>query len=343
MPRLNLLCYNSFQKPMFFNDVKNEYKGERSDFFVDNEISKFDIIALQEQFTFLNPRPINFLEKAAQKGFEYFYKSPEPEFTDKTSCGDGLVVLSRFPILASDGIVFEASVSIDRLISKGAVWTLIELPNGARLHLFNTHLVATFNHITEDEYIYCKIKCITQLAQLRKFISNKLSQHYLKGDLAIICGDLNVDALNTNFTCGKVLNHVIMDNGLKKLLKNENNELKFYEHILEYDNNVFKLTHTFFNDHKFYPVTLGNYYVDETGKKVPMESIITCESERLDRLSLDHIYEIHVNEKEDRDDLRIVPNSTKVEEFFVKGQPFTQLSDHYGLSLELEYSSWLNS
>lgn len=337
MPTIRLLNYNSFQKPMFFNDVKNEYKGERCDYFADNEISKFDIIALQEQFTFMNPRPINLLDKAVQKGFEYFYKSPEPAFTSKAMCGDGLVVLSRFTILDSSNTVFEASVSIDRLISKGAAWVLIELPNKTRLHLFNTHLVATFSNISEDEFLHCKIKMINQLIHLRKFVNDKIKRHYLPGDLAILCGDLNIDALNDNFSCGKMMNHVRMDEGLKTSLASQNNELKFYETLLEYDNEVFKLSHTFFRDHLFYPVSMGNYYIDENDDKIPMDLTITAESDRLSHLSLDHMYELHVNGKENKDKLKIILSSNKIEEFFVKNQPFTQLSDHYGLSIELEY------
>ena len=338
MPIINLLNFNSFQKPLLSNDVKNEYKGERCDFFVDNEIEKFDIIALQEQFTFINPRPISLLDKALQKGFTYFYKTKEPKLTGKTLCGDGLLVLSRFPILDGDSTIFESSVSIDRLIAKGAMWTLIELPNNRRLHLFNTHLVATFNHLTQDEYIFCKIKGITQLIQLRCFINEKLEKHFEKGDLAILCGDLNVNALNNEFSCNEVLDHIEIDNKLRSILKAENNELKFYERILEYNNRIFKMTHTFFKDHQFYPVTMGNYYLDDEGNKIPMEAVITAEDERLDYLSLDHVYELHTMGEEDKKWLRIVPGSTKVEEFFVKNQNFTQLSDHYGLSLEIEYT-----
>lgn len=35
--------------------------------------------------------------------------------------------------------------------------------------------------------------------------------------------------------------------------------------------------------------------------------------------------------------LRIVSGSTRVQKFFIKGKPYTQLSDHYGISIDLEY------
>lgn len=84
---------------------------------------------------------------------------------------------------------------------------------------------------------------------------------------------------------------------------------------------------------------MDNYYLDDQGNKVTIENVITVEDERLDYLSLDHMYELHVLNKDDRSKVSIMPNTTKVEEFFVKNQPFTQLSDHYGLSIELEYTS----
>lgn len=178
---------------------------------------------MQEQFTFINHRPATFLDKAYQKGFGYIYKTPEPDFNSKPLCSDGLLILSRFPILDGDSAIFESSVSIDRLIAKGAVWALIELPNKSRLNLFNTHLLATFNYLTQDEYIFCKIKAMTQVVQLRKFISDKLEKHFQNCDLAILCGDLNVNALNNDFSIEKVLNHVEIDENLSKILKAENN------------------------------------------------------------------------------------------------------------------------
>ena len=35
--------------------------------------------------------------------------------------------------------------------------------------------------------------------------------------------------------------------------------------------------------------------------------------------------------------MRVVVEKTKVEKFFIEGHPFTQLSDHYGLSTCIEF------
>lgn len=337
MPTISVLNYNSFQKPMGSNDVRNEFKGERNDLFGE-QLARFDVVALQEQFTFANPRPVALLERALQLGFGHFYKSPEPGFLGRPLVSDGLLVLSRFPILEGDSAVFESSVSIDRLVAKGAVYALVQLPNGARLHLFNTHLLATFHCLTRDEYTLCKIRAMTQVVQLRAFVSAKLRAHFRAGDLALLCGDLNVDARNDDFSIEKVLHHVDIAPALGAVLRAQTNELRFYEHLLQHDNGLFSLSHTFFRDHRRYPVTLGNCTVDERGVRVPLERVITAEDERLDQASLDHVYELHVRDLDDRARLSVVPGSARVEEFFVDGQPFTQLSDHYGLSLQLQYN-----
>lgn len=337
MPSLSILNYNSFQKPQLANDVPNEYKHERNEYFIRNEMHRFDIIALQEQFTFINPRPINLLDKAIENGFYYFYKHSNPSFISKMLINDGLLILSKYPIVEADGKEFDPCISIDRLIAKGVIWAKIKLPNGAHIHIFNTHLLATYNNLTENEYVLCKIRAITQLIQLREFIQEKLNIFFNKGDIAILCGDFNVDALNNKFNCGKILNYVNINNKLRQILQNESKELKFYEHILGFSNSVFKLDHIFYRDHKYYPITIGNYKLDSKGIKIPLETIITAENERLDQMNLDHIFELIVKNKKDAGKVWIRLGSSKVEEFFVKNHKFTQLSDHYGLSMRIEY------
>lgn len=38
-----------------------------------------------------------------------------------------------------------------------------------------------------------------------------------------------------------------------------------------------------------------------------------------------------------KSNLKIVPGTCQVRKFFIKGRPYTQLSDHYGISIDLEY------
>lgn len=340
MTSIKFLNYNSFQKPLFINHSENEYKWERNTLFADNEIERFDIIALQEQFTYMNPRPVALLEKAVEKGFYYFHKTKEPDFNSQIFWNDGLLILSKLPILDADFVCLKPNPSHDKVVEKACQWVKVELPNGKHLHVFNQHMLATFNDIPYDEYLACKMRAIEQLIQIRKFMMEKLDKHFKAGDKAILCGDFNVNALNNDFDVETVLSHLDMEEDLKNYLKHESNELLFYQRILEFKNSCFKLTHVFKQQHGYYPVTLGKYKIDEEGNKVPLENIITDESERLDSSNLDHIFEVHVEGKDKAyEKINIKPQSCKVEEFFVKSPYVTQLSDHYGLSLELEFSN----
>lgn len=337
MPIINLLSYNSLQKPLFVNEVKNEYKSERNIYFASEIIEKFDIIALQEQFTFINPRPPKFLEIALKKGFNYYYQISDPPFTSGALINGGLMIISRYPILEADELIYDPPLSRDKVMMKGVIWTLIQLPNGTRVHVFNTHCLAIFDFLTEKQYIGCRIRTAQQICQLRAFITKKLTAKFINRDLALLCSDLNIDARNDNFISNKIMEYLDINEPLNKVLFNEKNELKFFEHIFGFNNKVFKMIHTFFNDHNYYPITVGDYKEDDNGNKIPIENIITVKELQLVKSNPDHVYELKVSGHEDRSKLWIKPKSTKVEEFFVKDHAFTQLSDHFGLSLQLEY------
>ena len=337
MQKFKLLSFNSFQKPLMANDVENEYKYERNNYFIENELDKFDIVVLQEQFCTINPRPVLLLEKAEARGFKYFHKTKDPAFSGKFWGNGGLVTLSKYPIVDADEISFEHSVAIDKLLEKGVVWTKVLLPNGKHIHLFNTHILAFYHGQSYHDDMWCKIKCVRQMVHTRQFIKEKLAKHYSKGDLAMICGDFNLNGRNNTFVGADILQYFELDKELTSRMKVERNELHFYQHLLNYNNGLFKLENVIYKDYEEYPVTMGNYTVSETGEKVPMDSVLTQLGERFDYACLDHIFEIKVKGNTENQEIRIVDGSSKVEEFFVSDQLFTQLSDHYGLSLDIVY------
>ena len=43
------------------------------------------------------------------------------------------------------------------------------------------------------------------------------------------------------------------------------------------------------------------------------------------------------NEENEKDKIRVLYDTLKVEEFLVKNKPYQQLSDHFGVSVELSY------
>ena len=91
------------------------------------------------------------------------------------------------------------------------------------------------------------------------------------------------------------------------------------------------------------PCTFGDTYIDNTGVEVPLDTVLTTESEQRTSLMLDYILLLKPLEEPDqmKDDLtprlRLKEGSAAIEKFMAKpGRPYTQLSDHYGVSVTIE-------
>ena len=90
------------------------------------------IVTIQEAF---HPRTA---ELVAEAGYPYVQKGPGPQ---GLRFGSGLYVLSEFPIMQSDSIVYENCVSWDCRVRKGALHVRIAVPGLPQsLEIFDTHL-----------------------------------------------------------------------------------------------------------------------------------------------------------------------------------------------------------
>jgi len=85
---------------------------------------------------------------AAHAGFQYSAKSALPKFCSLRLTDAGLLTLSRYPIIEEQFVPYDKSAFSDTLSYKGVLYTMIELPNLSYLHVFNTHLNATY--ITDE-------------------------------------------------------------------------------------------------------------------------------------------------------------------------------------------------
>lgn len=170
-----------------------------------------------------------------------------------------------------------------------------------------------------------------------------------------MCGDFNIDALNYSNIRAK-----------QSTFWKTNDE---YELFMSDLNELGKTTDVYYHHHKEHPITYGEV-LNKDGDKVltfPCD-VGTC-------LSLDYIIEISPdptlfglkseevttsekvedNSYEDfiksnnrnflsdkvkkKSEFIVNYSSSKVEKFLIKRKPYTQLSDHYGLSVELEYKN----
>ena len=78
-----------------------------------------------------------------KKGFYYHAESPNPSFFSSYLVDGGLLTLSRYPIVQEEFCSFKYGVLSDNLSQKGILYTKIQI-NDTFLHLFNTHLQASY-------------------------------------------------------------------------------------------------------------------------------------------------------------------------------------------------------
>lgn len=77
-PKIKLLSLNLFLRPPAIRTNSTDHKAARTSYFLDNIISKYDIVCLQEVFTSFNYRRNTIKKEAQKKGFQYYVESPNP-------------------------------------------------------------------------------------------------------------------------------------------------------------------------------------------------------------------------------------------------------------------------
>ena len=153
---IKLLTYNIFLRPPPIKTNENDWKDERMSEFI-KCMPNFDIICLQEMFGSFNSRKHDLISSAIKQGFFFYVDTPSPSFFSKYLVDGGLVILSRFPIINSSFIPFKYGVLSDSLAQKGVLYAKIEIKNSV-MHLFTTHLQASYITSTEYNWVQIKIK-----------------------------------------------------------------------------------------------------------------------------------------------------------------------------------------
>jgi len=73
---LRLLTYNIFIRPPGITNNSNDFKNERLQLFIKNELCKFDIVCLQEMFGSFSFRQSQLISEAKKLGFLYHSNGP---------------------------------------------------------------------------------------------------------------------------------------------------------------------------------------------------------------------------------------------------------------------------
>jgi|UniRef100_A0A6C0CZF9 exonuclease III len=297
LPRSNIriLTYNIFLRPPLVSNNGNDYKDERLALFC-GLLNDYDIICLQEIFSFLNFRR-NVLIKIAKK-FGFFYNAILQ--TKNSIIDGGLLVLSRFPISETTYEIYTDKILSDAYVDKGCLYTRIHILDNIDIHLFTTHTQASYiSNITQSREIRNK-----QIIQLHKFITEKLNKNFESNDLVLLVGDLNVNSRpKDNENCYDTIEYLDM----MKILSFDNNYN--YIDLLKYDNNG------------IHPVTYGD-----------IENVLTHSDDLYSKQSIDYILEIKPLSYSHTRSINVIPGSCTVEKMLVKNRQFSQLSDHYGVS-----------
>jgi len=344
--KINILSYNIFVRPPFINNNGDDFKDERLEQFL-QIAHKYDIICLQEIFTVYSSRRETFIQRAREAGFSYHLASPRPNTVSSQFIDAGLLILSKFPIISSEFCEFPYGAGVDYLVQKGALYAKIMIED-SYLHLYNTHTQANYE---ENPKYY--LKRIEQISKFQAFIQDTLARNdYNSGDLTLLTGDFNVDGRSQRkYTNGDIapISNLQNLNGLSKM-----------EHFTEYDmlaqclsnDNQDELHDLLCNNHdNEHPTTFGDFVLGENGKPKALETTLTGAVSQCSSESLDYIFRYIPNlplkndklgimglKPRAKQELSIVEESASVEKFFIEGHKFTQLSDHYGVKVTLQYT-----
>ena len=337
---VRLLSYNFFLRPPPVNNNGSDYKNERLKDFIEF-LPEFDIICFQEIFTTLTDRKHQMIREAAKSGFKYYVSSRPPSFLSEYITDAGLLILSRYEIVECDYYDYYLNISGDAPSNKGIIYAKIKI-NNRYLFLFNTHLQSTYFDESQsniNDTIQVRTK---QTEELINFVYNKLltfPRDEIEKGLVLIVGDFNIDAHNNQFLREKY-----------KLPKYKITEYELLRKKFGKLGTAIDIMYKKYNNHLY---TFGN------NDRPEYDQVLTGKAEFNLKQTLDYMweiipdYELNIYSKgyiklnqnseqkqlnknaEDNDKINVLYNTFKVQEFLVKNRTYQQLSDHFGISVEL--------
>ena len=352
---IKILSYNFFARPPPINsNGHDDYKNERLNDFIEL-LPDFDILCFQEIFTTFNDRKHKMIREAAKVGLKYYLTIKAPSFFSKYITDSGLLILSRYEIIENDSYNYYINISGDAPSNKGILYAKIKIED-KYLFLFNTHTQSTY-YDESPKNINSTIQVrTTQIEELINYVYNKLlhiPKEQVKKGCVLIVGDLNIDAhdnknLREKFQIPKykITEYELLKKKLSKLgTAIDLMEKKYNDHLYTFGN----------NDKPEYDKVL-------TGKgDLNMKQTLDYMWEIIPNFNLDiykniqeqyNLYDYSedeeniVNDNDDNDNnnndigkIKILYDTFKVEEFLVKNKPYQQLSDHFGISVEISSNS----
>lgn len=277
-------------------------------------LPKYDICCLQEVFYFFNSRKESLSHTAQLAGFPFQARSARPGLFSTDGTDGGLLTLSRYPIVEEHFEPYSYGHASDSFAQKGFLYTKIVVGASKYLHVFNTHLNASYfdKHIENlSAQIDIRVKSLQLIRDYMKTIVNR-TDFSRSDNFFMVCGDLNIDSFGDkeNFeeqgrktpVMKALFEEILADGGVGKeeLLR------KFKKFYTEYDNigEVFAdygwkavdhLGIRLKSDPSMVQYTLGDIIEKKDGTFIPRDQCLTVDEDFGHRQRLDYILEIQLD------------------------------------------------
>lgn len=344
---VRLLTYNHFLRGGMIAKKGGEFKEERLKLFAGKFMDQFDIMCFQEIFEGWNSRQQKAAGYGIKEGFFDNYYLPIPGFSKRFAASGGISIQSRFPIVEKDHKIYEKFTSNWTFARKGVLYTKIQIANGF-LHLFNTHMQANYpttSFKNMKKWVDCRIYQIHEMAEFIELKTRDAAQE----DIILCVGDFNINAREFSEVAKKFYTErALQDDRFKIFIDPKRDPLAEYNlliKILEWDDQliVTDVVKESFGGES--PATFGTSTTDENGDEEPEETYFTPTHDLCSNQCIDYILSIRRKEYSEtpeestpkHDTLKIDTKSCSVEKFMVtvKDKPYTQLSDHFGLAVNI--------
>ncbi len=197
-PRLKVLTYNTFlMSTSLYPNWGQEHRAQEiasADFFRGN-----DVVVLQEAF---DNSASDHLKARAQS--DYPYQTPvvgrSKDGWDATGGNysatapedGGVTVLSKWPIVRKEQVVFKDACGADWWSNKGFAYVVLNV-NGTKVHVVGTHAQSTDSGCGAGEAAADRSK---QFQQIDAFLDAK---NIPAGEQVMLAGDLNVDSRSAEY------------------------------------------------------------------------------------------------------------------------------------------------
>jgi len=213
------------------------------------------------------------------------------------------MIMSKYPIVHSEEIVFDRGSHSDSYVTKGVLYAKVQV-GSSYVHVFNTHLQASYGYefdFTSNPYTPIRQK---QLKKLAAFVERVASDDHYP---IMLMGDFNVNA------------RVAPDDGT---------DSKEYTDMLDFLRSPSYQVCDILREHNDgkHPVTYGG------------NGVVHGEKAKVGGQRLDFIFELRKSPTYSNIEYKF--SEGKVVTFQASGEVFTHISDHYGqtvmMSMEVD-------